>query len=360
RCHDHKFDPLSQREFYQAYAYFNNIPEFGRALKEGNSPPFIKAPTEHQQHRLRVLDEQLHQAEKRWNNLQEQLTKAQSSWEKQFSSDELHWFPSSDLIAHYPLDGDLDIQVYPPTSIPQDQVPEFADGVIEKAAKYDGHGTEVTKDLANFGYFDKFSFSFWMKPAKSTGTILSKMKDTARADGYAVRLENGHLQVNLVKRWLDDAIRVETAEALPLEQWQHIAITYDGSRVAKGIRVYVDGKPVKMTVHLDLINQSFATEEPFRIAQGGGAGSGFHGLLDDLRIFDDCLSPETVTLLSVKDPITEILALPKDNRSPGQKQKLRIYYLEHHAPKVLQTAWKHRNQLLGQRADWIESFPTVM
>ncbi len=43
RCHDHKYDPVSQREYYQLFAYFNNIPESGRAIKEGNSPPYIKA-----------------------------------------------------------------------------------------------------------------------------------------------------------------------------------------------------------------------------------------------------------------------------------------------------------------------------
>ena len=94
-----------------------------------------------------------------------------------------------------------------------------------------------------------------------------------------MRLEQGKLQVNLVKRWLDDAIRVETAEPLKLNEWQHVAVTYDGSRVAKGIKVYINGVPVKMTVKLDFINQSFETEEPFRIGQGGGPDSGFHGLL---------------------------------------------------------------------------------
>ena len=45
RCHEHKYDPIPQREFYRVFAYFNNIPENGRAIKEGNSPPYIKAPT---------------------------------------------------------------------------------------------------------------------------------------------------------------------------------------------------------------------------------------------------------------------------------------------------------------------------
>jgi len=359
RCHDHKFDPLSQRDFYQVYAYFNNIPEFGRALKEGNSPPFIRAPTEHQQVRLRQLEDQLHHAETRWDELQGKLSKTQTAWEETFESNDLQWFPDDRLAAHFPLDENIALASERKSSPSNPTQAIFQAGPLGKSWKISGRGKNVGP-IANFGYFDKFSFSFWMKPEKSTGTILSKMKDTARAGGYAVRLENGHLQVNLVKRWLDDAIRVETAEAFPLDRWQHIAVTYDGSRVAKGLQVYVNGQPVKMTVKLDLINQSFATEEPFRIGEGGGRKSGFHGLLDDLRIYADCLSPKTVALLSVKDSITEILARPKNRRTPAQKQKLRIFFLEHHAPKGLQAAWNRRNELRRKRADWIASFPTVM
>ena len=57
RCHSHKFDPVRQEEFYRFFALFNNIPEEGRALKYGNSPPYIKAPTRDQQQRLRQLQE---------------------------------------------------------------------------------------------------------------------------------------------------------------------------------------------------------------------------------------------------------------------------------------------------------------
>jgi len=48
RCHDHKFDPVSQKEFYEIFAYFNNVPERGKAFKYGNSPPMITAPTDDQ------------------------------------------------------------------------------------------------------------------------------------------------------------------------------------------------------------------------------------------------------------------------------------------------------------------------
>ena len=44
RCHDHKYDPLSQKEYYRLFAFFNNVPEWGVGPNNGNSPPFIPVP----------------------------------------------------------------------------------------------------------------------------------------------------------------------------------------------------------------------------------------------------------------------------------------------------------------------------
>jgi hypothetical protein len=60
RCHDHKFDPIRQKEFYQVFAYFNNVPERGKAVKYGNSPPLIPAPTREQEEHLTSLQRATH------------------------------------------------------------------------------------------------------------------------------------------------------------------------------------------------------------------------------------------------------------------------------------------------------------
>ena len=44
RCHDHKYDPISQRDFYSLFSFFNNIAEAGLGPNNGNSPPFIPVP----------------------------------------------------------------------------------------------------------------------------------------------------------------------------------------------------------------------------------------------------------------------------------------------------------------------------
>ncbi len=55
RCHDHKYDPISQKEMYQVFAYFNNVPESGVA-SSGNTPPIMRVPRPEDASKLKDLD----------------------------------------------------------------------------------------------------------------------------------------------------------------------------------------------------------------------------------------------------------------------------------------------------------------
>ncbi len=108
RCHDHKYDPFTQKEFYQLFAYFNNIPERGKANKYGNSAPMIQAPTVAQQAQLAGIDRELAAAEKRFESLRTESAGAQRSWEAGLDkSVPLHWSIPQDLVGYFPLDGNL-------------------------------------------------------------------------------------------------------------------------------------------------------------------------------------------------------------------------------------------------------------
>ncbi|HEV7866047.1 MAG TPA: PSD1 and planctomycete cytochrome C domain-containing protein [Chthoniobacteraceae bacterium] len=58
-CHDHKFDPITQREYYQFYAYFNAVPEKGLDGSKGNAAPVLELPSPEQTQRIADLQKQL-------------------------------------------------------------------------------------------------------------------------------------------------------------------------------------------------------------------------------------------------------------------------------------------------------------
>jgi hypothetical protein len=93
QCHDHKFDPFTQKEFYQLYAFFNNVPERGLDGNRGNSMPFIKAPTADQEKRLAGLREELAAAEKKLREPLPELDAAQAEWEKSPAAAKTTWKP---------------------------------------------------------------------------------------------------------------------------------------------------------------------------------------------------------------------------------------------------------------------------
>src|SRR5205807_2649 len=115
-----------------------------------------------------------------------------------------------------------------------------------------------------------FSIGALIRPRHvNRGSITSRMEPTDRAEGYDFTLVDGSLHVHLVKRWLDDAIRVHTAEKLAPDREYHVMFTYNGSRQAAGVKIYINGVPARVIVDLDDLNQNFKTNQPLRIGAGG-------------------------------------------------------------------------------------------
>jgi hypothetical protein len=369
RCHDHKYDPITQREFYQVYAFFNNVPEKGKAIKYGNSPPMIKAPTPWQQEQLRGLEHRLAAAEATLRKLEPDLTAAQGRWEGTArlaqgggSDQPIAWSLARPPLVHYPLDGDLaDATGRVRPGQFRDGTPAYGPGRLGKAVAFDGKRFINGGNVGDFGFEDRFSLAAWIFPrGLRGGTIVSRMTDTGEGEGYQVRLKDCKIHVNLVKRWLDDALRVETGRALPEGRWYHVLMTYDGSRLADGLKVYIDGQPEKLKVNLDDLNQSFKTAEPLRIGGGGGRSARFHGDIDDVRIYAGALSAEEAELLATTDTIDAIAAVPPARRSPQQAHKIRAYFLEGHAPASIRRARQQVLDLRARRQKLVEGFPTTM
>ena len=334
RCHDHKYDPLTQKEFYQVFAYFNNVPEKGKAWKYGNSPPMVQAPTAAQQAEQAALEGKLAAAETAFAELKPELVSAQSAWEKSDArSAPVDWTVTRDMVAQRRLAGSM---------------------------SFDGKRSVEVGDVGAFSFYDKFTLSAWICPTAPNGAIIARAEDVAEGEGYGLYLKDGKLQANLVKRWLDDALRVETERSLDLNQWRHVLMTYDGSRTADGVKIYIDGVPQKLKINLDDLNQSFETSEPLRIGAGGGAENRFQGQIHDARVHKVALTPAEAAIAATDTTIPAIALIPAEKRTRAQSGKIALYFIERDAPPHLQSAWKQVTELRNQQQRFIETLPTVM
>jgi hypothetical protein len=332
RCHNHKYDPFTQKEFYQLYAYFNNIPELGRYLKYGNTPPYVKAPTPLQQAELDKLERALAAAAGRFAELQPPAEQQQRIWERSLAPT-ADWAPVHMLDAHLPLD---------------------------RTTPFDGSRKVEARDKGGYGFYSKFTAAAWINSQGPNGAIVTRAEDDPEGEGWGLYLENGRLQVNLIKRRLDDSIRVETEEPVEPGHWHHVLMSYDGSRVATGVTIYVDGRPRKLKILLDAINQDFRTREPLRVGAGGGPHMRFCGLISDVRLYGRVLSDEEIRVLSVARPLGEIASSPMARRSTAEAAKLRMAFLESSAPEEIQSAWRALRAAREARDQYHETISTVM
>jgi len=330
RCHDHKFDPLKQRDFYSMFAFFNNVPERGLVYNFGNEEPMIKAPTAEMASRLEKLDTTLSRAQKDWDDWQPGLVREQAQWAKKLSKSASDWNVNRGLIY----------------------------GSGRKEMQFDGKSTVDAGDIAKFNYMTPYSFSVWIKPESETGAILSRIEDYWEGEGYGLYVKNGNLHFVATRRYTDISMRLETAEKVRLGQWQHVAFTYDGSHKSKGVRILLDGKPATIKTTFDELTYPFGPKVPFLI--GGGGGLRFRGAIDDVRVFDRALTEEEALSTFSRETVATIAALPDAVRTPAQRAKLHLAFIETAMNAGARVTLTARDNAQSERDKFHASIPTVM
>ncbi len=337
RCHNHKYDSISQKDYYQVFAMFNNIPENGRAWKEGNSEPWLKAPTRNQQDELAALIKRDLETRKIWEKAKANYQMEFADWESSASNLPENWTVTDGLVVHEYVNPD---NIKEPIVVPNLNGSAYA-------------------HLGNFGYFDEFSFGVRLKVDQfKEGTVLSRMVPVPEGRGYNLHLTGkGTLQANFVQRWLDDSVKVEIKEPIPLGEWVHIWVNYGGTRRAKDIDIYLNGEWVPHKINYDFLNQNFSSDEPMRIGKGM---ADLDGTVDDVRFYDRMLTENEIRVVFEQSTLGSIVDLAANARSRSQKAKLDHFFISQSGPKYLRTAygdWQNANRMLTK---FDEVLPTVM
>ncbi len=392
RCHDHKFDPFKQKEFYSLYAFFNSVPENGRAVKFGNSPPFVQAPTRLQKPiRTRIMQEG-DIALDEWLKFESSQIPSFFAWiqKNKFQGDE-DYFPREGLLAtidfdtetpqRRPRDPETDSQTKPlgttadsiasakPTPpFPSLRIAEgtaaFSKGVKGQCHVFDGKTVLEAGNVGDFGLFDEFAISAWIWIEEGGGgTIVSRMTDVPQGDGYQLAIVNGKVQFNVVKRWLDDAIRVESTQPITPGTWHHLWASFAGLQaddVAKSVTLVVDGKEVGKSLLAEL-NQPFNVKEPLRIGGGGGPTSRFTGRIDEMRLYAGDFDLVAITdTLHVKENVADIARFPLDQIKGRHLRKAQFYYYLNHTGERGPSLYHRLHDIFVAKGKFIRQVPTVM
>ncbi|HLM98047.1 MAG TPA: DUF1553 domain-containing protein [Bryobacteraceae bacterium] len=361
RCHDHKYDPIKQKEYYQLFAYFNNVPEKGLVYNFGNEEPYIKAPTPDQQLHLEELDRNVTEAEQQWHSLELKLQEAQLKWEHKVArSKSFDWTVTEGLTFHSPLAGKRSlVEVAGCAKEDENCDLPVVDGPAGKARQFDGKRyLESDGAAANFDYLQPFTFAAWIKPETGKGAILSHYEDYFEGQGHGLYLIDGKIRLHVVFRWTDIGLRVETANPVKLKEWHHVLVTYDGKRKAAGVHIYVNGEEQKLNVLFDELTWPMDFKLPLRIGAGGGLR--FEGAIDDARVYRIALTPEQAATIPLRQSIHEIAAMAPEARSKAQADKLRFAFLDRAAPQDVRLARDELAAAHKERQRYWESIPTVM
>ena len=298
RCHDHKFDPVTQREYYALSAFFDNIDESGLYSHFTNATPTpaLSLPTAQQ-----VVAEAAAVAEVQ--RLEADLQDYGQHYSNQgmlalFDCAVWSWFGDKtpvDRTGSFAFEALSDGRIEnaamaaKPGSVADG--PVLVAGHVGKALQFDGENRAKFPGVADFNRHQPFSLAFWLKVPEAYERAVVLHRSMAWTDagsrGYELLIEDGELSFALVHFWPGNAIRIRANEQLPLDRWTHVTLTYDGSSRAAGMNLYVDGAVAETRVIRDALT---------RTIQGGGADAltlaqrfrdrGLKGgAIDELQVF---------------------------------------------------------------------------
>lgn len=348
KCHDHKYDPLSQREYFELASFFDNIDEAGLYSFFTNSIPTPTLLLTDDVSRQRMADQAqaIHDREQALQALPASRTGAFQAWRK------------SNPVAPAQLPGEVAYLDFEKVNAPNQQVP----GPV-------GHAVELTGDdavplkVGNFHRYEPFSVSLWMNtPDRKKRAVIfhrSRAWTDAGSRGYELLLDEGHLSAALVHFDPGNSLRVRSTAPFPLESWHHVTLTYDGSSRAAGLHLYLDGAPLEVEVIRDQLTKE--------ITGGGGDNitigerfrdQGFsHGKVDEFRVFSRELVALEVAQLHQGHALQD--AFTTTPQADVAQDPLWSYYL-HTADTEMQSAMTALQESRREAAEFIETVPEIM
>lgn len=316
RCHDHKYDPITQKDYYGLFSMLQNIDEAGLYSFFTPSPPTpaMMLMDQPAKDKMAALKAKVAALEKPRSSLPPDLSRGELA---HFTFDELKGNKLADLLHPPPPPAPKPTPEAKPQpgaekkEAQKEKSPPDAAAVLKGENKLVpgkiGNAIQFTGDdavdtpLGNFQRHEPFSVSLWMQTpdVKDRAVVFHRSQawTDAASRGYELLIEEGKLKWSLIHFWPGNAISIRTKKNIPLKQWLQVIVTYDGSSRADGLKIFVDGKLAAVEVIKDNLTKTIAGGGHDNISLGERMRDrGFKGgLIDDFRVFGRDVTQETNT-----------------------------------------------------------------
>ncbi len=362
RCHDHKYDPISQKEYFRLFAFFNSTfeigsPSYGIDQTPGPALLLTDSATDTQ---IAALKRAIAQHEQQVATHHQKATPAIT--EARVQADVAQHLRRS-LVAHYPFDkvtGDRSVNKLDATKPATLNDPLPVDGVQGEAIGIDANNSvTLGKDVGLFDRSDPFTVSLWIKPAKTyeEATVFQHSYHKRYGfTGYTLLLLDNKPSFQLAHSYPHNATQVTATEALPAGEWAQVTLTYDGSSRAAGTQIFINGERARTAVVYDNLYKSIIPQEDEHTYAFEGFFMGMRanhttfpgGAIDELKIFD-----RNLTALEVQQ------VYGPDATQPATAEQLQEYYRSHY-DLPLQEQQRKLRQLRAQENEILSKTSEIM
>ncbi len=336
-CHDHKFDPLSQKEFYELSAFFNNTTQ---AVKDGNrkdTPPVIVVPEEQDRERYETISVELARVGGRMDTIENEREQEFKSLVKSGRlAEKLGEPPTDQLVFHAPLNDrellDRDGQIKTVYAKPEEAVVRaFAQGYVSERA-WTSVGSDPLPAFPGVGDFktdEPFSYGAWVKTTgRLTGSVFSRMAAQSPNQGWDLYLDGNKVACHIISNWQEDALKVTTKTAIKPNNWEHLFVTYDGSMKASGIKIYINGELQEVAINSDRLSTSTRSTSPFLIGQRAQGDLLKNIAIADVRVYQGTLEETTVKQVAFTSRLEYTSRQENEKLSKAELEGYKRFWLE--------------------------------
>lgn len=386
KCHDHKYDPISQKNYYEMYSFFNNVNETGLIPWDLATPvPNMLLPTADQEEFMGYMQQLLSEKEVEVQQVATTEQQKSSEWisKEQYQNINLKT-PPGGIVAAFDFDTKKlknKVPLQQNNNIRMRQ--HFADNQPEIYKESpSGYGLYMDGDtwleLDKIGIYKRdepftIGISVFIPGSLENGVIFHKMQgpELHSYRGYHLNIKDNKIEALLAHVWPDNAIVTQSLEDVPKNKWIHLTMSYDGSSKAKGVTIYMDGKKLKTetifdNLYKDIVfkNQSIGlykgkTEPGLRIGaiwRGKGLKG---GIVDDLSVFDRELTALEVLQIYNKKSAQKLVSTPHENLTGKEREILSEYFIKKKSG-AYQKSLKALQRTRTQYVDGVEPIKEIM